>query len=159
MKLNKIIKIGLILFGTGVLVAGGIIYYMFNMPHRNVQSSDTDFILNAGQLVSEYLTDPATANEKYLDQEGESKILEVAGMVASISEDFNEQKVVLLKSASGKAGVSCTFTQATNASVNGLQAGQNIIVKGVIRAGASYDEDLGMYEHVIMEKCDLVKKM
>ncbi len=31
-----------------------------------------------------------------------------------------------------------------------------IKVKGVIRSGANYDADLEMYEHVIMEKCDLI---
>ncbi len=158
MKLKKIIKIGLIVSGIGILTAGGIIYYMFNMPHRDVQASKTDYVVEAGQLVMEYLKDPGTANEKYLDQEGDSKILEVSGEIASITEDFNHQKVVLLMSDSDKAGVSCTFTRETNVSAEGLQPGQKVTVKGVIRAGASYDKDLGMYENVILEKCDIVSK-
>jgi hypothetical protein len=36
--------------------------------------------------------------------------------------------------------------------------GQAITVKGVIRSGASYDEDLEMYENVILEKSDIVKE-
>jgi hypothetical protein len=41
--------------------------------------------------------------------------------------------------------------------VKGLALGEEITVKGVIRSGAEYDEDLEMYEDVIMAKCDLVK--
>jgi RecG-like helicase len=132
---------------------------MFNMPHRDVQASKTDFILNSGQLIDEYLADPVSANGKYLDESGESKIFEISGQVASITEDFNQQKVVLIKSPEDKAGISCTFTHETNASVKSIREGQHIVVKGVIRSGASYDDDLQMYENVIMEKCDIVSKM
>ena len=156
MKRKTIIKTSLLLIGIGILTAAGTIYYMFNMPHRDVQASKTDYVLQAGQLIKEYLSDPSSANDKYLDESGESKILEISGQVASISEDFNQQKVVLLKSQENKAGVSCTFTHETNGSLEGIHTGQHIIVKGVIRAGASYDKDLQMYENVIMEKCDLI---
>jgi hypothetical protein len=156
MQRKTIIKTSLILVVVGTLTAAGIIYYMFNMPHRNVQASRTDYALEVSQLISEYLSDPAAANKKYLDESGDSKILEISGKVASITEDFNNQKVVLLKNRESKAGVSCTFTHETNSSLNGIQEGQQIKVKGVIRAGASYDEDLQMFENVIMEKCDLV---
>jgi len=158
MKRKKIIKTVFILIGVGILTAGGVVYYMFNMPHRNVQASKTDYLLNAGQLVAEYLLDPAAANQKYLDESGESKILEISGTVASVSEDFNDQKVVLLKTPDNKAGISCTFTHQTNDSLKDIQKGQHITVKGVIRSGAAYDEDLEMYENVIMEKCDIVLK-
>ena len=156
MKKKTIIKASLLIIGIGILTAAGIIFYMFNMPHRDVQASKTDFVLEAGQLIAEYLSDPLKANEKYLDESGNSKILEISGRVANISEDFNNQKVVLIKSEENKAGVSCTFTHETNGSVQGIHEGQHIVVKGVIRAGASFDEDLHMYENVIMEKCDLI---
>lgn len=156
MTKKKIIKTGLITIGLGIFIAGGIIYYLFNMPHRDVQRSTTDYQLTASTIVNEYLSETKKANEKYLDDEGESKILNISGPVASITEDFNNQKVVLLKSPEDKAGVSCTFTAETNAQVASIKIGQTIQVKGVIRSGASYDEGLGMYEHVILEKCALV---
>lgn len=157
MTKGKIIKIGLITFGIGVLIAAGIVLYLFNMPHRDVQASATDYRVVASEIVNEYLTNPETANNIYLDNDGESGILEVSGQVASITEDFNNQKVVLLQSPGDKAGVSCTFTVETNNQVSVLTKGQTIIVKGVIRSGASYDEDLEMYEHVILEKCAIVQ--
>lgn len=158
MKRNKIIRISLLFLAIGIVAIVGIVYYQFNQAHRNVQETQTDFSFSASQIVNEYLANATAANEKYLDQEGVSKILEITGTVAKISEDFNNQKVVLLKSDADKAGVSCTFTPETMAAVNSIKIGGTITVKGVIRSGASYDKDLEMYEDVILEKCNLVSK-
>lgn len=158
MKRNKIIKITLIFLAAGIVAVGGIVYYQFNQAHRNIQEAQTDFSFTATQIVNEYLANSTAANEKYLDEEGVSKILEITGTVAKISEDFNKQKVVLLKSDADKAGVSCTFTPETMDAVNSIKIGETVAVKGVIRSGASYDKDLEMYENVILEKCNLVSK-
>lgn len=146
----------LYLFVVGALVAVAVVYYLFNMPQRDVQSTKTDFEISANQIVQEYLTDAIVANKKYLDETGESKILAVSGVIFSIETDLNNQKVIRLKGAADNAGVSCTFTEATNSSVEGLEIGQKITVKGVIRSGAGFDEDLDLYEDVILEKCDLI---
>ncbi|BAX81762.1 OB-fold protein [Labilibaculum antarcticum] len=156
-KKKKILKIGVILLIAGLLIGGGTVLYMFNMPHRNVQSASTDFSLSASQLVAEYLENPAESNEKYLANDGESKVLEIKGTVAKISEDFKGQKVVLLKGTSDKAGVSCTFTKETNENISNTRVGEIVTIKGVIRLGASFDSDLEMYENVVLEKSDLVK--
>jgi len=154
---RKIIKWGLIVFAAGLLIAGGTAAYLFNMPHRDVQAATVDYQVSAAQLVQEYLDNAESANNKYLQEEGESKILAVSGTVASIDEDMNQQKVILLKDVGAKAGVSCTFTQATNANAQQLKPGDMVTLKGVIRSGAGYDEDLEMYEDVILEKCDILK--
>lgn len=148
----------LIVLSTGVLIAAGIALYMFNKPARDVQATKTDYSYNASEIVNEYLTDANKANEKYLDEEGNSKVLEITGTVADISEDFNNQKVVLLKNTTDKAGVSATFTKETSAHVNTIKIGDVITVKGVIRSGASFDEDLEMYVNVVLDKCDIVSK-
>lgn len=155
-KKKKILKIGAILLIAGLLIGGGTVLYMFNMPHRNVQSASTDFSLTASQLVAEYLENPTKANEKYLADDGDSKVLEIKGTVAKISEDFNGQKVVLLQETTDKAGVSCTFTQETNKNALTVQVGETRTIKGVIRSGASFDPDLEMYENVVVEKSDLI---
>jgi hypothetical protein len=85
-------------------------------------------------------------------------VLEITGTVNKISENFDGQKVVLLKADSDKAGVSATFTPETNANAEKLQVGQSVIIKGVIRSGAAYDSDLELYENVILEKSDVVTK-
>jgi hypothetical protein len=158
MKKRKVFRIVAIIGIAGLLVGGGIGLYMFNKPHRDVQSAQADYVLSSSQIVTEYLADYQAANQKYLAADGNSKILEISGEVNEISENFNGQKVVLLNGAMDQSGVSVVFTEETNDNLNGVSVGQAITVKGVIRSGASYDEDLEMYEHVILEKSDIVKE-
>lgn len=158
MNKKKVKRIALVTVIAGVVVAASIAALMFFKSHRDVQSTKTDLVIAASTIVAEYLDNAALANEKYLDDAGLSKVLEVTGTVASISEDYNNQKVVLLKSNGDKAGVSATFTAETNASAEALKVGEFVKIKGVIRSGASYDKDLGLYEHVILEKSDVIKK-
>ena len=150
---KQIFKVLGILVVAGLLIGGAIAFYLFNMPHRDVQDADTDFALNASTLVSEYLADAEVANEKYLAEDGESKILELTGTVAEIGENFDGQKVILLKNETDKAGVSCTFLLTESTRAASISVGETLTVKGVIRSGAAYDEDLEMYEHVILDKC------
>lgn len=158
MEKKKIIKIVIILIVAGVLIGGGAALYLFNMPHRNVQSAKSDYTLTGSEIVAEYLAGKDAANQKYLASDGDSKILEISGVVSKISDDFNGNKVVLLKGENDKAGVNATFTTETSPNATKLEVGQTISIKGVIRSGASFDEDLGLYENVILEKSDLVKK-
>jgi len=157
-KNRKIIRTIAIIGATGLLIGGGTGLYLFYMPHRDVQSAETDYSLTSSQIVFEYLLDNESSNKKYLSADGDSKILEIAGEVNNISENFNGTKVVLLKSDEDKAGVSATFTSETSENLEGIVVGQTITVKGVIRSGAFYDEDLGLYENVILEKCDIILK-
>ena len=158
MKKRKVFRIIAIIGIAGLLVGGGIGLYMFNKPHRDVQSAQADYVLSSSQIVAEYLSDYQAANQKYLAADGNSKILEISGEVNEISENFNGQKVVLLHGVKDKAGVSAIFTAETNDNLNRIKIGRTITVKGVIRSGASYDEDLEMYENIILEKSDLVKE-
>ncbi len=158
MKKSKIIKTGIIIAIAGIIVAGAVGYYLFNMPHRDVQSAKTDYSLNSSEIVAEYLSNASAANSKYLSSDGNSKILEITGVVSKVSEDFEGRKVVLLKNTGDKAGVSATFTPETNANAANLQIGQTVTLKGVIRSGAAYNEDLGIFENVILEKSNVVAK-
>ena len=157
MKKSILKRIGIV-FIVGILIAGGIVYYLFNKPHRDVQATAIDYNVTSTEIVSQYLDNVDNANDKYLSEEGTSKIIAVTGTVVSITSDQKNQKVVLLKGANDKAGVSCTFMESTNANASKLKVEQTITVKGVIRSGAGFDEDLEMYEDVILEKCDVLNQ-
>lgn len=153
MSTKKKILIAVVLL---IVIVGSIGAIMFFKPHRDVQSTKTDFKLQASEIVAEYLMDIQKADEKYLDEEGNSKVLEISGTIFEVSEDFNGNKVVLLKEANDKAGVSATFSAETNENAKNLNVGDKITIKGVIRSGASYDEDLEMYENVLLGQSDIV---
>jgi len=151
---SKIIKIVL----AFVLIAIGVIAYLWFMPHRNVQSVDAFKTIDATELVNEFLVNKEKANTTYLDsEEGESKVLIVTGTVSKISKDQLGQYVLLLKKDADKMGVSCTFTLESNSQVAGIKIGDTVKVKGVIRSGAEYDEDLDLIENVIIEKSALIQ--
>ncbi len=156
MSLKQIIKRSILVAIAGFVIAGSILLYLFNMPHRDVQAAEADYSLSSSQIVNEYLADKVTANKKYLASNGDSKILEVTGTVVKISEDFNGQLVVLLKEPNDKAGVNATFSDDAGPKYASFEVGKTITIKGVIRSGATYDEDLELYEHVILDKCDIV---
>lgn len=156
MNRKKIIRILLIVFGAGILGGAGIGLYIYFMPPRDIQRSATDHNVSASDLVSEFLNDIDKANRKYLSEDGESKILEVTGKVARISENFAGEKVVLLRDDTDEAGVSFTFMEETNHRINGLEPGDIVTIKGVIRSGAYYDQDLDMFVNVTVEKSDII---
>lgn len=159
MKKKKTIKIIAIVAIFGLIIAGSVGFYMFNLPHRDVQSAKTDISISSALLIEEFLLNPDQANDKYLDEDGDSKILEVSGYVDKISTDFNNNIVVLLKDPGKEVGVSCTFLREVQRKASLIRIGQEIKVKGVIRSGAYYDEDFQMFEDIVMEKCDLVSKI
>ncbi|MFZ1582684.1 MAG: hypothetical protein WAT26_16170 [Saprospiraceae bacterium] len=156
MNKRKIIKGLLIVSAIAIVIGGAVAFYMYNMPHRDIQHTATDYSLQASDIVAEYLANNTVANEKYLDAEGESKVLEISGTVAKIEQDFENNKVILLKSESDLAGVSCTFLPDQNSKIDVLNLGQKITIKGVIRSGADFDEDLDMYENVIVDQSTLI---
>lgn len=151
-KKTKIILLSLL---TAGLIGGGYVLYLWNMPHLDVQAQKADYSISANQLVNEYLTNEKIANAKYLGENGESKIIIINGTISKIDTDMNNQKVILLKEDTAKAGVNCTFMASTNNNTSALKVGDKTKIKGIIRSGASYDADMELYENVVLEKCDI----
>lgn len=154
---KKILRIVLILVVVGVLGGGGYAAYVYFMPHRDVQGAKADDTLKATELLTEFTADKEAANKKYLDEEGESKILIIEGRVESITTDQNQQKVVLLQEEDGKMGVSCTFMAETNKNLEGIKVGDRVKVKGAITQGSGYDDLLELYDNALLINCDIVK--
>ncbi len=149
---RKYIKYGLIGILLVGLIGAGTVIYLFNMPHRDVLAEDAVFIVSAKQLVNEFLTDETTANKKYLD-----KVITVSGSIANIDTDMNNQSVFILKEHNQIAGVRSTFTAESNPDASRYAVGDQIEIKGIVRAGATYLADLDLVEHVILEKSIVVK--
>ena len=155
MQKNLKIKITILLL-TGLVISVATGFYLYNMPDRNIAASKSDYNLSVDALVNEFLENTQAANNKYLDESGESSIMTVTGPLTDISEDFNGQIVLLLKSPSAQAGISATLNKETPSQIKDFKKGAVYQVKGVIRSGANYDTDLEMYENVILEKCEII---
>jgi hypothetical protein len=155
-KKKKIMKIAAIVIGAGLVIGLGIGYYMFNMPHRDVQASPTDYKLSVSELVGEYLVSQEAANTKYLAKDGNSKILEVTGEVFLARKNMNDQMMVVLQRPEDIAGVNATFTSQASERFPVLERGQEITIKGVIRSGVYYDDNMQMYVNAIIDYAALV---
>lgn len=151
-KKTKIILLSLL---TAGLIGGSYVFYLWNMPHLDVQAQKADYSISANQLVNEYLANEKSANTKYLGENGESKIIIINSTISKIDTDMNNQKVILLKEDTAKAGVNCTFMASTNINASTLKVGDKAKIKGIIRSGASYDADMEIYQNVVLEKCDI----
>jgi len=139
-----------------VLLVGALVgtYWLFQ-PHRNVTNSTVDHHLKVEVLVNEYLKDAKAANAKYLAADGVSNIIALRGTVNKIRQSSDGRTIIVLKQKGSKAGFQCLFV--AEADTAGLHLQNTVIIKGVLRAGPGYDDDLEMYENGYLEECTLVE--
>lgn len=156
MKKKTLKKWGLI-FLAGLVIAGSVAAYLFFKPHRDVQQTNAFVSIQVSQLTGEFEKDAATANEKYLASDGNSKVLIIEGRVSKISSNQNNEQVIVLKDEGAKVGVSGTFTKESSSHLGSIKVGDIIKIKGAITAGNRYDADLDLYEHAVLVQCDVVK--
>ena len=142
---------------TGLLVGGGIFLYQWNKPHRDVQATDVDFEISATDFVTEYLTDAKAANDKYLAEDGDSRVILVEGKVIEVDETISGNRIVILGSDNPNLGIKCTFLPNDHSQEVPIEVGTVVKIKGVVRAGPSYDEDLDLKEHGSLGDCALVE--
>ena len=144
-----------LLIGSGILlvivVTAGLLYIY--QPHRDVQNATVDYAFPVKELVAEYLDDAEKANAKYLADDGQSKVIVIEGVISSTSTSADGRDILILKQSEQKAGMQCLF--AADEQKGNFKVGDKTKVKGVLRAGPGYDEDLEMYENGYLEKCSI----
>ncbi|MBW6480425.1 MAG: OB-fold putative lipoprotein [Bacteroidales bacterium] len=156
-KRKKILKIAALLAIAGLLIGAGVAYYMYNMPHRDVQSTTTDYKLTVSELINEYANNQDAANAKYLAEDGNSKILEVTGEVLRSRTNMNNQLVLVLQNPGDIAGVNVTFGEQASQETPAVEKGQIVTIKGVIRSGVYYDDNLSMYVNANIDHAALIQ--
>jgi tRNA_anti-like len=142
-KAKKIISAILVLAIAGAVTG----YYIWNKPHQDVAGA-TGKKVAAVELYRSFIADSASAKKNYLQQ-----ILEVSGIVASISKNQQQQTVVLIKTATEGASVNCTL----EGPADGIKEGNTISVKGICDGIGQGDADLGIMGDVYLVRCFLVK--
>jgi len=150
--MNTWIKRLLAIGAIGAIIGLAVVIYLFNMPHRDVVGEEASIKVAATELVNSFLQDEAEANQKYLDN-----VVEISGTVQSVRVDGQGLATVILKEAEQKAAVRFTFTIETSKDAKLIAEGSFVTIKGIVRAGATYDADMDLYEHVVVEKSSIVK--
>ena len=114
----KKILIGILL---ALVVTCGVIYLMYNKPHRN-PATETPIKVNAIELYKSFESNETEANKLYLD-----KVLEVTGKITEVSSNQNGMPVLALETQNIMFGVRCTMGTAESTA----QVGETITIKGI----------------------------
>ncbi len=119
--MKRWIKIILVIGSIGVVAAGGLAYWIFNKPHRDV-SQEKGVSLTAQKLYDAFRTNEAAANKLYLD-----KAIELTGEVAELTKNQDGNIVVNFKTGDPLFVINCTFKTDPGA----LTPGATITFKGI----------------------------
>lgn len=130
-----------------LLATAAVAYYFYNKGPVDVKNTSGKKVI-AIELYKTFNTDSVTAKKQFLE-----KILEVAGTVTQVSQNQQNQAVILLKTSTEGAYVNCTL----EGSVNGIKEGDNITIKGICSGIGEGDADLGIAGDVYLVRCYLVK--
>jgi len=88
--MKKWIKISLILIAIGVTVGAGVVYYVFNMPHRDVENEKPALITTAPALYGAFSQDETAASKKY-----NNKVVQVSGKIVELTGDIYHINITL----------------------------------------------------------------
>lgn len=122
-----------------LLIGGFVAYKMYNKPHVDVANAAADISLKAVSVVAEFTSDETAANKKYLD-----KVVQVSGEIVSITSE-NETTIIALQ-GNDFGNVLCYLSASAKATVNTLQEGEQVVVKGICT---------GFLLDVVLVKCEL----
>lgn len=112
-------------FLLGVAILGGVYgYYLWNKPHENVQASKPAAVIDAAQLLNDYIGDENAANTKYLGQ-----TVQVSGTVKESAEEDGVTKV-MLDAGNENFGIYCTLDSAGPHPRKIFSPGEKLTIKG-----------------------------
>lgn len=144
--MKKLIRIGLILFGLGVLAAVGTYLYLFHKPHRNIAKEKPAYVLQAEELYTEFVSDEDISYKKYGDQ-----VLQITGDVVDINILDNTASITYLDPIEG---INCSFDSLTvvktGSELSHIQTGDRVTLKGKCDG---YDFIMG----VVLTRCVLIE--
>lgn len=149
--MNNGIKILLIIIVLGALVGGGVAYYMYNKPHKDVIETTPIATYDATQLVDELARDTASLRLKIADQ-----VIQVNGTVRSVSPDNAGGAVIQMEA--GNYGLNDVSLQMDSAYMDGvltLPVGKEISVKGIYN-GHQYEDALESWT-VYLNRCVMLR--
>lgn len=123
----------------GTIIIAGIFFaawMLYNKPHRSV--ADEDYItVQASTLFNAYQNNEAEANQAHLN-----KVLEVSGVVSSITTNSEGLPIIMLTSADPIFGINCTM----DTKVGNINVGDSVVIRGICT---------GYLSDVVLIQCQL----
>lgn len=119
--MKKWVRVLLIVLLIGLVAGAGVVYYVYNKPHRDV-TKEEGVTMTAQALYDAFHTNEAEANKLYLD-----KAIVLTGEVADVSTNQDGKQVVNFKTSDPLVVINCTFKENPGE----LKPGQTISFKGI----------------------------
>ncbi|HEX3767281.1 MAG TPA: hypothetical protein VFE04_03425 [Puia sp.] len=112
-------------FGTGILLICLAAWGLYNLykPHRNVEGEEAVATLTATSLYNEFVRNESEANQKWI-----GKVLEVNGIISSVTGSGNYVSLNLAAAAEG--GVNCSVLKKDLPADHKFNKGDSISIKG-----------------------------
>lgn len=143
--MNKYVKIILWVALAGIVIGGASVYYVFNMPHRNLANEQAEFVMTAQELYADFSADETAGFAKYGD-----KAVQVSGEI--VEKTMTEKEVSLVLN-DAMEGISCSFDSAYvvahKTELDALSVGDSAIIKGKC-------DGIDMIMGVVLTRCVLV---
>ena len=124
------IKYAIILVLAIIVIGAGIGLKMFFKPHDDITKLNTEFKVEAAQLMDEFQKEENAATTKYSE-----KVLEISGKLVAKNKLSNGTNLLVLEDE--MQGISCqldsVWTAANQPIIQKLETGNPVTVKGVCK--------------------------
>lgn len=121
-------------------------------PHRDVKTAPVFDEFDVDDFTTEFLDDQKKAQEKYLSEDGDSKIVEISGTISDIDTNLRGDIVIELRGTKKEAGARFTLMEDQKEKASKLKIGDKTKITGVVSAGAEFDKDFNRYLDAILEQ-------
>ncbi len=137
--IRNLLIVAVALGAIGLLIG----LYLFNKKDPDMAKVKPDFVIDVSSLVNEFSQDENAATAKYVD-----KVLEVTGPILAIEPTSDSSLNVTLSAENQMAGVSCSFKNAADPSLQNINESETVTIRGVCS---------GMLMDIQLNNCAIVK--
>jgi hypothetical protein len=128
-------------------IGAGIAYYLYNKKPLNPNDVSPDVKTTSAELYQAFAADTVVAKKKFSRK---NEVVEVSGIVSSISQNPDKQPYIILKTNEEGAFINCTMLGPSEK----VKEGDTIVLKGIC---IGINSDLGILGDVYMIRCYLEK--
>ena len=133
-----------------VAIGAGVGYYLYNKKPLNPNDVSPDTKTTSIELYQAYAADTVAAKKNFSRKD---EVVEVSGVITSISQNADKKAVILLKTNVEGASVNCTI----EGTAENIKEGDSISLKGFCTGMGASDADLGLVADVYMIRCYKIK--
>ncbi|MGH2564951.1 MAG: OB-fold protein [Ginsengibacter sp.] len=118
-------------------------YFLWNKPHKDIKNA-TGIKTSAINLYNTFRADSIKAKTTFLN-----RIVEVSGIVKSVSLNNDKKQIILLRTSMADASINCTVEESKLT----VQTGDSISLKGMCVGYMGGDEEMGLPGDVYLIRC------